>query len=124
LSLTKGWSGRLLERTRAHTFPSTVYSSMFGVPIPYTWKVQGDEVTIRTELGGGATYTGRWAEDDKSMTGGWRPDEGADPTNIAYDIWGEAAQKITLIPPPPARVRRPRGVRAGTPSASSSGAAR
>lgn len=73
------------------TFPSTVYSSMIGVPIPYTWKVDGNEITIRTELGGGATYHGTWAKDGKSMKGGWRPDEGADPTNIAYDIWGEAA---------------------------------
>jgi Protein of unknown function (DUF1579) len=29
-------------------FPSTVYSSMAGVPIPYEYDVQGDRVTIRT----------------------------------------------------------------------------
>jgi hypothetical protein len=33
-------------------FPSTVYSSMSGVPIPYEYDVQGDHVTIRTEPNG------------------------------------------------------------------------
>ena len=39
-------------------FPSTVFASMIGVPIPYEYDVQGDRVTIRTELAGGATFTG------------------------------------------------------------------
>ena len=34
-------------------FPSTVFASMIGVPIPYEYDVQGDHVTIRTELAGG-----------------------------------------------------------------------
>ena len=57
-------------------FPSTVFASMIGVPIPYEYDVQGDQVTIRTELAGGATFTGTWAEDGASMSGGWRPDPG------------------------------------------------
>jgi hypothetical protein len=73
-------------------FPSTVYSNLFGLPIPYEWDVQGDRVTIRTELGGGATFTGTWAEDAETLSGGWRPDEGKEgPGNVAYDIWGKRA---------------------------------
>jgi Protein of unknown function (DUF1579) len=67
-------------------FPSTVYSSMVGVPIPYEYDVQGDQVRIRTELNGGATYTGSFSADGNSGSGGWRPDEGAGPGNVAYDI--------------------------------------
>ena len=67
-------------------FPSTVYSSMSGVPIPYEYDVQGDHVTIRTELNGGATYTGTFSKDGNSGSGGWRPDAGAGPGNVAYDI--------------------------------------
>jgi hypothetical protein len=67
-------------------FPSTVYSNLVGDPIPYEYDVQGDRVTIRTELAGGATFTGTFGEDGKSGSGGWRPDEGAGPGNIAYDI--------------------------------------
>jgi hypothetical protein len=66
-------------------FPSTVFPSMLGVPIAYEWDVHGDQVTIRTELNGGATYTGTFSEDD-NWSGGWRPDPGAGPGNVAYDI--------------------------------------
>jgi hypothetical protein len=48
--------------------------------------VHGDQVTIRTELNGGATYTGTFSQDDNSGSGGWRPDAGAGPGNVAYDI--------------------------------------
>jgi uncharacterized protein DUF1579 len=71
------------------TFPSTVYSNMVGVPLPYQWEIEGDDVTIRTEFGGGATYRGTWGADGTSMSGGWRPDEGKEgPGNVAYDISG------------------------------------
>ena len=74
-------------------FPSTVFASMIGVPIPYEYDVQGDRVTIRTELAGGATFTGTWAEDGSSMSGGWRPDPGKEgPGNVAYDISGTRAR--------------------------------
>ena len=67
-------------------FPSTVYSSMVGVPIPYEYDIQGDQVTIRTELNGGATYRGSFSADGNAGSGGWRPDAGAGPGNVAYDI--------------------------------------
>jgi hypothetical protein len=67
-------------------FPSTVFSSVIGVPIPYEYDLQGDRVTIRTGLNGGATYTGTFSEDGNSESGGWRPDPGAGPGNIAYDV--------------------------------------
>jgi Protein of unknown function (DUF1579) len=68
-------------------FPSTVYSSMVGVPIPYQYDVQGDQVRIRTELNGGATYQGAFSADGNSGSGGWRPDPGKEgPGNVAYDI--------------------------------------
>lgn len=70
-------------------FPSTVYSSMVGTPIPYEYSVEGNEVTITTDLAGGATFHGTLSEDGNSYSGGWRPNEGAEgPGNIAYDIWG------------------------------------
>ncbi len=73
-------------------FPSTVYASMAGVPIPYTYDVQGNDITIRTELGGGATFHGTLSEDGNSFTGGWRPDEGKEgPGNVAYDVQGTRA---------------------------------
>jgi len=59
---------------------------MAGVPIPYEYDVQGEQVTIRTELNGGATYTGSFSQDGKSGSGGWRPDAGAGTGNVAYDI--------------------------------------
>jgi hypothetical protein len=48
--------------------------------------VQGDRVTIRTELNGGATYTGSFSPDGTSGSGSWRPDAGAGPGSVAYDI--------------------------------------
>jgi hypothetical protein len=71
------------------TFPSTVFASMVGVPIPYTYEIHGNEVTIRTELAGGATFRGTLSEDGNQFSGGWRPDEGKEgPGNVAYDITG------------------------------------
>jgi hypothetical protein len=68
-------------------FPSTVFSNLVGVPIPYEYDLQGDRVTIRTELAGGATYTGSFSEDGNTGSGGWRPDEGKEgPGNVPYDI--------------------------------------
>ena len=73
-------------------FPSTVYSNLVGVPIPYEYDVQGDDVTIRTELAGGATFRGRWGAGD-TMSGGWRPDPGKEgPGIVAYDLSGRRAE--------------------------------
>lgn len=69
------------------TFPSTVYSNLVGVPIPYRYDVRGRDLTITTDLGGGATMTGRIADDGTAFSGGWRPDPGVqDPGNVAYDF--------------------------------------
>jgi hypothetical protein len=54
----------------ADAFPSTVYSSMIAVPVPHTWKVDVDEITIRTELEGGATYHGKWNQ-ERQVHRGW-----------------------------------------------------
>jgi hypothetical protein len=73
------------------TFPSTVYSNLAGAPLPYRWELQGDELTITTELLG-ATFHGRWSEDGSTFSGGWRPDPGREgPGNVAYDIAGGRA---------------------------------
>jgi len=73
-------------------FPSTVYANMAGTPLPYEWEVEGDEVTIRTELLG-ATFRGRWSADGSSFTGGWRPNPGREgPGNVPYDITGSRAR--------------------------------
>jgi hypothetical protein len=57
------------------------------VPIPYEYDARGDQVTIRTQLAGGATYRGSFSADGNSGSGGWRLDPGKEgPGNVAYDI--------------------------------------
>jgi hypothetical protein len=73
------------------TFPSTVYPSMAGVPIPYRWAIEGDALTITTDALG-ATFRGRWSEDGETFSGGWRPNPGREgPGNVAYDVSGGRA---------------------------------
>lgn len=73
------------------TFPSMVYPSMAGTPIPYRYEIEGDELTITTDVIG-ATFKGKWSEDGKTFSGGWRPHRGRErPGNIAYDISGGRA---------------------------------
>jgi hypothetical protein len=78
------------------TFPSTVYASMAGTPLPYVWEIDGDELTIKTEVLG-ATFKGHWSEDGTTFSGGWRPNPGRenDPGNVAYDIWGDRVGDAT-----------------------------
>lgn len=65
------------------TFPSHVYSSMSGTVLSYEWDVQGKTV-IHSGLG--ATYTGAFSEDDTTLIGGWRPNEGTESTDgNSYD---------------------------------------
>ena len=75
------------------TFPSTVYPSLFGSPLPYRWILEGDEVTIKAEALN-ATFHGRWSEGGERFSGGWRPDPGHenDPGNVAYDVSGGRVQ--------------------------------
>ncbi|RPJ53147.1 MAG: DUF1579 domain-containing protein [Methanobacteriota archaeon] len=71
------------------TFPSTVYSNLAGDPIPYRYDVRGNDVTITTDLGGGATMRGTISEDGTTFAGGWRPNPGAEGSgNVAYDFVG------------------------------------
>jgi hypothetical protein len=71
------------------TYPSTVYPSMAGMPLPYRWEIEGDELTITTDLLG-AVFHGRW--DGTSFSGGWRPMPGREgPGNVAYDVSGGRA---------------------------------
>jgi hypothetical protein len=75
------------------TFPSTAYTNASPVPLPYRWSIEGDELTITTEMLG-ATFHGRWSEDGSTFSGGWRPDPGREgPGNVAYDIWGGRAAR-------------------------------
>jgi Protein of unknown function (DUF1579) len=74
------------------TFPSTVYSNMAPMPLPYRWAIDGDELTIKAEAVG-ATFRGRWNANGTVFSGGWRPDPGHenDPGNVPYDIAGSRA---------------------------------
>jgi hypothetical protein len=73
---------------KANAFPSQVYSNMAGEPWPYTWDVQGDDITITiTKAPMDAKFTGRFSPDGNSFSGGWRPNPGADEVvNAGYDI--------------------------------------
>ena len=71
------------------TFPSTVFSGFSPTPLPYRWEVRGDTVTITVSYGPlDSSFTGSWRE-DRTFSGGWRPNPGADESvNIPYDIGG------------------------------------
>jgi hypothetical protein len=72
------------------TFRSQVYSNMSPQPLPYTWTIDGDTVTISVSYGPmDATFTGGWSDGGDAFGGGWRPNPGADEmVNVAYDISG------------------------------------
>lgn len=69
---------------------SFVYSNMSPVPLPYFWKVDGDDVEITVSYGPlDATMHAEFSKDGKSYKGGWRPNPGADTNiNVPYDISG------------------------------------
>jgi hypothetical protein len=72
-------------------YPSTVYPNMAGMPLPYRWEIDGDNLTITTDVLG-ATFHGKWSADGKTFSGGWRPMPGREgPGNIAYDVSGGRA---------------------------------
>jgi hypothetical protein len=67
---------------------------MFGEPIPYEYDVHGRDFAIRTELGGGATYTGGFSADGNTASGGWRPDPGLEgPVTSPTTSSGSASPK-------------------------------
>jgi hypothetical protein len=72
------------------TFPSTVFSNLAPMPLPYRWEVGEDTLTITVSYGPlDAMFTGTWSEDRESFGGGWRPNPGADElVNTPYDILG------------------------------------
>jgi Protein of unknown function (DUF1579) len=72
------------------TFPSTVFSNMSPVPLPYKWEVDGRTLRISVEYGPlDASFEGELSEDGNSFSGGWRANPGADETvNIPYDVEG------------------------------------
>jgi hypothetical protein len=71
------------------TSPSLVYSNLVGVPIPYRYDVRDKNVTITTDLAGGAKMTGEISEDGSTFSGSWRPSPGNEsPGNAAYDFVG------------------------------------
>jgi hypothetical protein len=71
-------------------FSSLVFSNLSPSPLPYTWDVQGRNVTISVSYGPlDATFTGAFSEDGDSFSGAWRANPGADETvNVPYDISG------------------------------------
>jgi hypothetical protein len=75
------------------TYPSTVYSNMSPMPLPYRWEVGDGTLTISVSYGPmDATFKGQFSEDGESFAGGWRPNPGADETvNVPYDIGGRRA---------------------------------
>jgi hypothetical protein len=75
------------------TFPSTVYSNLSPMPLPYRWEVHDDGVKITVSYGPlDSTFQGAFSADGQSFSGGWRPNPGADESiNVPYDIWGRRA---------------------------------
>lgn len=73
---------------KAGTFASTVFSNMAPDPWPYRWAIEGDDITISIRKPPmDATFTGRFAPDGNSWSGGWRPNPGADEeVNSSYDV--------------------------------------
>jgi len=71
-------------------FSSNVYSNMSPVPLPYTWDVEGDTLTITVNYGPlNATFTGSLSK----FHGAWKPNPGADPNvNVAYELTSEPAK--------------------------------
>lgn len=54
----------------SRVFPAYVYSSIEASPSRYYWDVRGGLVRHWTR---GARYTGRFSEDSRTLSGGWRP---------------------------------------------------
>ncbi len=67
---------------KTDTFPSTVYGSLSGEPTTYGWDVRGSVVTHWTK---GSKYTGTLSPDGKTVSGGWRADDGSTSPGASYD---------------------------------------
>jgi len=73
---------------KTKAFSSQVYSNMAPDPWPYEWEIEGDDIRISIKKSPmDATFTGKFAPDGNSFSGGWRPNPGADEEiNAGYDI--------------------------------------
>jgi hypothetical protein len=71
-------------------FASNVYSNFSPTPLPYTWDLRDDILTISVSYGAlDASFRGEFSDDGETFSGGWRPNPGADETiNIPYDVTG------------------------------------
>ncbi len=80
---------------KAKAFSSYVYSNMAPDPWPYEWNIQGDTLTISIKHGPmRAKFTGKFAADGNSFSGGWRPNPGADKKiNAPYDFTASRTKK-------------------------------
>ena len=74
--------------TEKDSLTSLVYSNMAPFPVPYTWEMKGDKLTIHMDAG--ATMHATVSKDGSSFEGGWRPDPGHEnePGMVAYDLKG------------------------------------
>lgn len=65
------------------TYPAVAYSNMNSLALSYQYDIQGDVLTHWTA---GARYVGTFSPDGRTLTGGWRPDEGIEAhAGNAYD---------------------------------------
>lgn len=73
---------------KAQAFVSSVFSNMAPDAWPYRWEIEGDDITISIKKPPmDATFTGAFAADGNSFSGGWRPNPGADEeVNAPYDV--------------------------------------
>jgi hypothetical protein len=71
-------------------FASYVYSNFSPVPLPYTWDLRDDTLTISVSYGDlDASFSGKFSNNGEGFAGGWRPNPGADETiNVPYDVTG------------------------------------
>jgi hypothetical protein len=68
----------------SQTFPSHVYSNMSENAYPYHWDVDGNKVMHWMDT---SRYTGTFNDDGKTLTGGWRPNDGTKGDDgSTYDV--------------------------------------
>ena len=68
--------------TATDTFPAQVYSNLSGEISPYFWDVQGRVVTHWMAT---SKYTSALSLDGRTLAGGWRPTDGSQNPDAAYD---------------------------------------
>ena len=72
-------------------FPATVFGNSDGNPLQYQWNVEGN--TLTHSAAAGATYKGTISDDGKTISGGWRPDEGVKSNDgNTYDMTMDRAE--------------------------------